>query len=105
MQARDPENRAPGVTVGTGRAMLSNRISHFLDIHGTRYWSWRNCIFHRKSLIEYRSMTIDTACSGSLVSLDVACRYLNSGEVDGAIVAGCNLYLLSTRFHWNIVTS
>jgi len=38
-------------------------------------------------------MTIDTACSGSLVSLDVACKYLQSNEISGAIVAGCNLYL------------
>lgn len=38
-------------------------------------------------------MTIDTACSGSLVSLDVACRYLQTGEVNGAIVAGANIYL------------
>ena len=38
-------------------------------------------------------MTIDTACSGSLVGVDVACRYLHTGEADGAIVAGSNLYL------------
>lgn len=38
-------------------------------------------------------MTIDTACSGSLVSLDVACRYLQTREINGAIVAASNLYL------------
>lgn len=38
-------------------------------------------------------MTIDTACSGSLISVDLACRYLDTGDVDGAIVAGCNLYM------------
>lgn len=38
-------------------------------------------------------MTIDTACSGSLVSLDVASRYLQTGEIHTAIVAGCNMYL------------
>ncbi|KAL1642561.1 Type I Iterative PKS [Diplodia intermedia] len=74
MQSRDPEDRAPSVTVGIGKAMLSNRISHFLNIKGP-------------------SMTIDTACSGGLVSLDVACRYLQSREVDGAIIAAANLYL------------
>ncbi|KAK7744645.1 Type I Iterative PKS [Cytospora paraplurivora] len=74
MQARDPDDRVPSVTIGTGRAILSNRISHFLNIHGP-------------------SMTIDTACSGSLVGLDVACRYLASGEIKGALVAGANLYL------------
>lgn len=74
MQARDPDDRVPSVTIGTGRAILSNRISHFLNVHGP-------------------SMTIDTACSGSLVGLDVACRYLASGEINGALVAGANLYL------------
>ncbi|MCJ1264132.1 hypothetical protein MMC22_004003 [Lobaria immixta] len=74
MQARDPEDRSPSWTVGSGRAMLSNRISHFLDIKGP-------------------SMTIDTACSGSLISLDLACRYLHTRDADGAIVAGCNLYM------------
>ncbi|KAI1170391.1 putative polyketide synthase [Nemania sp. FL0916] len=74
MQARDPDDRVPSVTIGIGRAILSNRISHFLNIHGP-------------------SMTIDTACSGSLVGLDVACGYLSSGEIDGALVGGANLYL------------
>ena len=38
-------------------------------------------------------MTIDTACSGSLVALDTACQYLQSDDVAGVIVGGCNLYL------------
>ncbi|KAF4334740.1 polyketide synthase [Fusarium beomiforme] len=73
MQARNPEDRAPGAVVGIGRAMLSNRVSHFFNFKGP-------------------SMTIDTACSGSLVGLDVACRYLHTGEVDGAVIAGANMY-------------
>jgi acyl transferase domain-containing protein len=36
MQARDPEDRAQSITVGIGRAILSNRISHFLNIKGPR---------------------------------------------------------------------
>lgn len=74
MQTRDPEDRSAANTVGIGRAMLSNRISHFLNIKGP-------------------SMTIDTACSGSMTGLDVASRYLQTGEISGAIVAGCNIYL------------
>ncbi|KAL3424012.1 beta-ketoacyl synthase domain-containing protein [Phlyctema vagabunda] len=64
MQARDPEDRAPSVTIGVGRAILSNRISHFLNIKGP-----------------------------SLVAVDVACRYLQTREINGAIVAASNLYL------------
>ncbi|RDL42230.1 Acyl transferase hydrolase [Venustampulla echinocandica] len=74
MQFRDPEDRATGITVGAGRAILSNRISHFFNLKGA-------------------SMTIDTACSGSLVSVDVACRYLQTRQINGAVVAGANLYL------------
>jgi acyl transferase domain-containing protein len=37
MQNRDPEDRAESITIGIGRAILSNRISHFLDIKGPRY--------------------------------------------------------------------
>ena len=36
MHARDPEDRPAGTTVGVGRAILSNRISHFLNIKGPR---------------------------------------------------------------------
>ncbi|RYP43908.1 hypothetical protein DL768_009576 [Monosporascus sp. mg162] len=74
IQSRDPEDRAHFTTLGTGRAMLSNRISHFLNIKGP-------------------SMTIDTACSGSLIGVDLGNRYLQTGEISGAIVAGCNIYL------------
>ncbi|KAL2126805.1 hypothetical protein VTI74DRAFT_212 [Chaetomium olivicolor] len=38
-------------------------------------------------------MTIDTACSASLVSIDVACRYLDSFQADGMVVGGANLWL------------
>ncbi|KAI0386905.1 putative polyketide synthase [Hypomontagnella monticulosa] len=74
IQARDPEDRALFTTLGIGRAMLSNRISHFLNIKGP-------------------SMTVDTACSGGLIAVDLANRYLQTGEISSAIVAGCNIYL------------
>lgn len=74
MEKRDPEDRSHFTTLGTGRAMLSNRISHFLNIKGP-------------------SMTIDTACSGALICVDLANRYLQTREISGAIVAGCNIYL------------
>ena len=37
-------------------------------------------------------MTIDTACSGALIGLDLAIRYLQTREISSAIVAGANLY-------------
>ncbi|KAH0436371.1 polyketide synthase [Colletotrichum camelliae] len=74
MQARDPEDRPAAITVGVGRSIMANRLSHFLNIKGP-------------------SMTIDTACSGSLVGIDVASRYLQTREIDAAIIATSNLYL------------
>lgn len=74
MQNRDPEDRPANNAIGIGRAIMANRISYFLNIKGP-------------------SITIDTACSGSLVGLDMACRVLQSGEVDAAIVATSNIYL------------
>ncbi|QKX62342.1 uncharacterized protein TRUGW13939_09501 [Talaromyces rugulosus] len=74
MLQRDAEDRAPGFLIGTGRAVMANRISYFLNIKGP-------------------SVTLDTACSGSLVGLDLACRSLQAGEVNMAIVAASNLYL------------
>ena len=74
MQNRDPEDRPANNALGVGRALLSTRLSHFLNINGP-------------------SVTLDTACSGSLQGLDIACRYLQSGDIDAAIVATSNLYM------------
>ncbi|KUJ19568.1 uncharacterized protein LY89DRAFT_696039 [Mollisia scopiformis] len=74
MLGRNPEDRPPGTLVGLGRAILSNRISHFLNIKGP-------------------SVTLDTACSGTLQGIDIAGRYLQTREVTSAIVAGANLFL------------
>ncbi|KAK0512849.1 hypothetical protein JMJ35_004866 [Cladonia borealis] len=52
----------------------TNRLSYFLNIHGP-------------------SVTIDTACPGSLLCLDMACRTIQSGEADTAIIAASSLYL------------
>ncbi|KAJ8126551.1 hypothetical protein O1611_g7087 [Lasiodiplodia mahajangana] len=74
MHNRDPEDRPPNNAVGVARALLANRLSHFLNVKGP-------------------SVTIDTACSGSLQGLDIACRYLQSRDIDAAIIAASNLYL------------
>ncbi|KAK6068143.1 beta-ketoacyl synthase domain-containing protein [Seiridium cupressi] len=74
MQNRDPEDRPANNALGVGRAILANRLSHFPNVKGP-------------------SVTLDTACSGSLQGLDLACRYLQSGDINAAIVATSNLYM------------
>lgn len=74
MQNRDPEDRPPNNALGVGRAINANRLSHFLNIKGP-------------------SVTLDTACSGSLQGLDLACRYLQTGDISAAIIATSNLYM------------
>lgn len=59
---------------GNTLALVSNRISHVLDLRGP-------------------SMTVDTACSSSLVAMRLAEEALLRGEVDIAVVAGVNAIL------------
>lgn len=59
---------------GNTLALVSNRISHVLDLRGP-------------------SMTVDTACSSSLMALRLAEEALLRGEIDTAIVAGVNAIL------------
>ncbi|MFB8077346.1 amino acid adenylation domain-containing protein [Streptomyces sp. NPDC056013] len=58
--------------LGNHNAILANRVSFFLDLHGP-------------------SMTIDTLCSSSLVALHTAVRSIRAGECDQAVVAGVHL--------------
>ncbi|EZA57700.1 Fatty acid synthase [Ooceraea biroi] len=62
-----------GIT-GCSRAMLANRISYWLGIHGPSY-------------------TLDSACSSSLYALENAYRSILDGQCDSAIVGGSNLCL------------
>lgn len=64
------------VHAGTGGAMsiISNRISHKLDLKGP-------------------SASVDTACSSSLVATDMACNAIWSGVSDIAIAGGTNALL------------
>ncbi|CZR67900.1 probable 6-methylsalicylic acid synthase [Phialocephala subalpina] len=74
MANRDPEDRPLGNSLGIARTVLANRLSHFLNVKGP-------------------SITLDTACSGSLVGLDLACQSLRSRAIDMGIVAASNLYM------------
>ncbi|HBL29308.1 MAG TPA: hypothetical protein DD490_20955, partial [Acidobacteria bacterium] len=57
---------------GSAFAMLSNRLSYFLDLKGP-------------------SLTVDTACSSSLFALHAAVRALRGGECEQALVGAVNL--------------
>lgn len=39
IQNRDPEDRADSITIGLASSILSNRVSHFLNVNGPRYVS------------------------------------------------------------------
>ncbi|MFH8597819.1 amino acid adenylation domain-containing protein [Streptomyces rimosus] len=58
--------------LGNHNAILANRLSYFLDLHGP-------------------SMTVDTLCSSSLVALHTAVRSIRDGECRQAIVAGVHM--------------
>ena len=61
---------------GTANCVIANRISYFLDLHGP-------------------SITLDTACSGSLVALHMACESLRGGECSLALAGGVSVNLLA----------
>ncbi|KAJ5657590.1 lovastatin nonaketide synthase [Penicillium longicatenatum] len=62
--------------VGTGvqRSMHANRVSYFFDWHGP-------------------SMSIDTACSSSMVAIYLAVQALRNGDASVAIAAGASLII------------
>ncbi|KAJ5971622.1 uncharacterized protein N7479_001540 [Penicillium vulpinum] len=76
---RDGDNLPRSTLLGTFSAMASNRISHFYDLRGP-------------------SMSIDTGCSGALVSLHQAILGLRAREADMSIVCGSNLLLAPDCF-------
>jgi acyl transferase domain-containing protein len=61
---------------GTFRAMIANRVSYALGLHGP-------------------SLTVDTGQSSSLVAVHLACESLRSGESELAIAGGLHLNLLA----------
>ncbi|CAG8957353.1 hypothetical protein HYFRA_00010779 [Hymenoscyphus fraxineus] len=69
---KNPEQMPKYTATGVAGAMISNRISWFFDLHGP-------------------SVTIDTACSSSMVALDQACQLLRARKTSMGLVAGCNL--------------
>lgn len=66
---------SPYTSNGAALAMLSNRLSWFFDFRGP-------------------SVTVDTACSGSMVALHLAYSSMRAGECSSALVAASNQLLL-----------
>ncbi|KAF4450830.1 putative polyketide synthase [Fusarium austroafricanum] len=71
---RDPDWQPQYAATGNGIAIMANRISYFFNLHGP-------------------SMTIDTGCSGSLVSVHLAAQSLRAKETSLAIAAGTGMIL------------
>lgn len=79
MMARDLQNAPTYAATGTGTTLLSNRLSWFFDLRGP-------------------SLTVNTACSSSMVALHQACESLRREESDMALVASANVALCSDMF-------
>ncbi|KAL4922406.1 hypothetical protein BDW62DRAFT_197082 [Aspergillus aurantiobrunneus] len=74
MNYRDPEYPEPYSVTGGGVTILSNRINYIFDLKGP-------------------SLTVDTACSGSMYALHLACSAIQAGDCTAAVVGGSNLVL------------
>jgi myxalamid-type polyketide synthase MxaE and MxaD len=61
---------------GTANSIVANRLSYFLDLRGP-------------------SLALDTACSGSLVAVHLACESLRRGESTLALAGGVNVNLMA----------
>ncbi|KAK1140308.1 Type I Iterative Polyketide synthase (PKS) [Aspergillus melleus] len=70
----DDEVHATYKATGNSAAILSNRLSWFYDLRGP-------------------SMTIETACSSSLIAMHLACQGLRANESRMSLVCGSQLYL------------
>ncbi|UII31929.1 SDR family NAD(P)-dependent oxidoreductase [Fulvivirga ulvae] len=64
----------------SGNAMISSRLSYFLDLHGP-------------------TIATNTACSSGLVALHQAVTSLRNGECESALVAGISSLILSPKFY------
>ncbi|HEU4532494.1 MAG TPA: polyketide synthase, partial [Polyangiaceae bacterium] len=75
---REPRAILAHHATGCSASIVANRVSHYFDFSGP-------------------SLTVDTACSGSLYALHQAVLALRAGECDAALAGGVNLLLTPTR--------
>jgi hybrid polyketide synthase/nonribosomal peptide synthetase ACE1 len=71
---RDVDSAPQYFATGATLSIMSNRVSYFFDWKGP-------------------SVTMDTACSSSMVALHQAVQALRNGEAEMAVAAGVNLIL------------
>ncbi|MBR9754181.1 MAG: SDR family NAD(P)-dependent oxidoreductase [Gammaproteobacteria bacterium] len=64
----------PNTATGNTSSVASNRLSYAFDLHGP-------------------SLSLDTACSSSMVAFHQACQSIRSGETDMALTGGISLHL------------
>jgi acyl transferase domain-containing protein len=74
MHGIDPTRLSSHSATGQAMNMVANRLSYVLGLCGP-------------------SMTVDSACSSSLLALHLACQSIKAGECDTAVVGGVNLLL------------
>lgn len=72
-------------SLGTLRAFLSGKISH--------YFGWSG-----------PSVTFDTACSSSAVAIDAACKSIILGDCSQAVAGGVNVFT-SANFYQNLMAA
>ena len=71
MTTKDPESLPKHAATGAAISILANRISWFFNFQGP-------------------SVHLDSACSSSMMALDIACQGLRNGDANMALVAGSN---------------
>ncbi|KAG4443875.1 hypothetical protein IFR05_000641 [Cadophora sp. M221] len=74
ISARETQSHGIYQILGKHDLMVSNRLSHELDLRGP-------------------SVTVRTGCSASLIGMDQACMAIARGECTSAIVGGSNLIM------------
>lgn len=73
----DPESTMKYKPTGTTNSLLSNRVSWFFDFKSP-------------------SVTLDTACSSSMVALHLGCQSLKSRECDMSVISGVTMISFPT---------
>ncbi|KAI5921037.1 putative polyketide synthase [Camillea tinctor] len=72
--AKDPDEAAVHAATGQTMAMLANRLSWFFDMKGP-------------------SVQVNTACSSSMIAMDLACQSLRARQSSLALVTGSSIML------------